>query len=343
MNVVYFFIVVAAAVFTGWSLRMSAEAVLAEDLTYKLRRDSFANILRMNMAFFDYKEHSPRLLTARLANDATLVHGAASERITALFEMCVSFLASFILGFYFGWQLALVVLGIGPLMALAGALAVKAMLGQEKLSKQAFEQAARLAGESIAGMRTILAFNGEHGILARFSQLLQPHLVLAVRRAVFSGISGGFVQLCIFCAFSICFEVALVYSQHNIMSFSDSFHVIFLIITAYVKHCYISFLYSVLCVVHVRFVGTGKLSSLLPDYNSARIAADSIFDVIDTSTVHARFVMLHSLRLLSPRVCVFFCSLFLIQRRRLIHSLKLEALLFLPARPSFRIPNLPIQ
>ncbi len=60
--------------------------------------------------------------------------------------------AGLVLAFIYGWQLALVTLGIGPLIVIAGVLQMKFVSGFQSDTKKALEKSGQIATESLAGM-----------------------------------------------------------------------------------------------------------------------------------------------------------------------------------------------
>jgi hypothetical protein len=79
-NMAYAFVGLGFAMFIVVVCQRYAFGVLGERLTLKLRRVSFATLLRQNIGFFDDEMHQPRLMGAKLATEANLVRGTAGEK-----------------------------------------------------------------------------------------------------------------------------------------------------------------------------------------------------------------------------------------------------------------------
>jgi ATP-binding cassette subfamily B (MDR/TAP) protein 1 len=116
---------------------------------------SFAqNILRQNIGFFDDKKHLSGILVTKLATDAATVHGLASSQLPRNLQMLTTLGCGIGLAFGYGWQLALVVIAVMPLIILAGKLQFSFVQGFTATGKSAYESANRLANEALHNVRT---------------------------------------------------------------------------------------------------------------------------------------------------------------------------------------------
>lgn len=135
---------------TGVSIQASSFAKSGEELTARLRKMGFHQMIRQEMAYFDDHKNSTGALTTRLATDASRVKGATGMRIgiqiqnvCALGKFCFTNLLSLALinnfdflgvalgiAFYYGWQLTLLTLCFVPFMIIAGVIMMKLLTGQ---------------------------------------------------------------------------------------------------------------------------------------------------------------------------------------------------------------------
>ena len=58
-----------------------------ERLTLRIRRDTFAAILRQEMGWFDLKANSTGALCARLSSDSSKIQGATGSRMGTLAQV----------------------------------------------------------------------------------------------------------------------------------------------------------------------------------------------------------------------------------------------------------------
>ena len=116
----------------------------AEHLTMRLRSKLFRNIMRMNIAYFDMPTHSSGKLTTRLATDAPNVKSAIDFRLGSVFSAIVSLSCGMGIGFYFGWQMALLMLALFPVVGIGRALHFAYMKGKSDQNNKDTENAGKV-------------------------------------------------------------------------------------------------------------------------------------------------------------------------------------------------------
>lgn len=90
-----------------------------EALTKKLRTEAFRNLMRQDIAFFDDERHSTGKLCTRFATDTPNVRYVFT-RLMVVISSVVTLLGAIAIGFVNGWQLALILLAIIPLILASG-------------------------------------------------------------------------------------------------------------------------------------------------------------------------------------------------------------------------------
>ena len=83
---------------------------MGENLTKRLREDSFKNIVRQNIGWFDEKENSSGSLAFQLSTDASLVQNTKGKRIGKTIDQGFSLFMAVIICFVASWQLTIVML-----------------------------------------------------------------------------------------------------------------------------------------------------------------------------------------------------------------------------------------
>jgi ATP-binding cassette subfamily B (MDR/TAP) protein 1 len=73
-------------------------------------------ILRNEVGWFDKEENSIDVLSLRLANDATFVRAAFSNRLSVIIQDCTSIFVVLVVGMLLDWRLA--VLGLATFLPL---------------------------------------------------------------------------------------------------------------------------------------------------------------------------------------------------------------------------------
>ena len=121
------FLVLGGALFIGFIMMSWMFGLSGEKLTTRLRKKSFAKLLRLEMSYFDDNLNSTGNLTARLASDAGKVQGATGRKIGEGVMNLGAFGCGLAIAFYYSWQLALIVFAFMPFMIVANAMMMQVM------------------------------------------------------------------------------------------------------------------------------------------------------------------------------------------------------------------------
>ncbi|CAC5356956.1 ABCB1 [Mytilus coruscus] len=206
--------------------------------------------------------HSTGALTTRLATDASLVKTATGVRIGMVFQSLFGLVAALVIAFYYGWALALVVLGIVPVIGFASSLQIKVLKGRHEEDKSKLEDAGKTAAETIENIRTVQSLTTEKHFYNEYSHSLVGPLRSMIKQAHWYGIAFGLGQGVIFMTYAGAFRFGAWQVEIGEMTADNVFKVFFAIaFTAMV---------------------IGQSSSFLPEYSKAKHAAGLIFKAFDT-------------------------------------------------------------
>lgn len=244
-------------------VQSSCIGISGERLVYILRSNSFEKIIRQEISWFDMPANRPGILTTRLATDAEQVRALVVDRMGIIVQGVSMVVFGLSLGFVYGWRLTLVILGVGPFLALAGILQFKFM-GATSAVKEAFEQANATASEAIAEIRTVKSFTREVGVSKKFSMLLSTAFQSEYRDAVVAGIGFGMFNFLLYSIYGLVFWLGAVFVNKAWMDFGDVFKVFFAIVTS--------------------FMTLGQISALAPDVKKASMAKNAIFALLSEKT-----------------------------------------------------------
>ncbi|KAL6581160.1 ABC transporter B member 20 [Orobanche minor] len=90
--------------------------IMGEKMTERVRRMMFSAMLRNEVGWFDEEENSADNLSMRLANDATFVRAAFSNRLSIFIQDSAAVVVAVLIGFFLQWRLALVALATLPVL-----------------------------------------------------------------------------------------------------------------------------------------------------------------------------------------------------------------------------------
>jgi ATP-binding cassette subfamily B (MDR/TAP) protein 1 len=233
---------------------------IGETLTFRLRSVMFRHLVKQEIAWFDMTENSPGVLTTRLATDAEQVRALVVDRANLMIQSVFMITTGLVLGFYYGWQLSLVVLGVAPLIGVAGAMQMKFMAMGAKNAKEAFEKANAFSSEAIAQIRTVKSFTREAAIVQNYGKALEEPNKQEAKTAWVSGIGPGFSNLLIFGVYGFIFYIGAVFANKGWIDFGGILKVFFAIVMS--------------------FMSAGQITQFAPDTSKADLALNAIFALL---------------------------------------------------------------
>ncbi|CAH2282580.1 ATP-binding cassette sub-family B member 5-like isoform X1 [Pelobates cultripes] len=230
-----------------------------EVLTTRLRQMAFNAMLRQEISWFDDKKNSTGALTTRLATDASQIQTATGSRLGLIAENLSSMGLSIILGFAFGWELSLLILGMTPILVVTGLLETRALTGFANRDKKQLQHAGKIATETVDNIRTVVSLTREDKFEEMYNESLQKPYRNSQRRAQIYGICFAFSQSFIFFTYAVSFRFGAYLIQIGRMNTEELF-LVFTILT-----------YGAIAV--------GQTLSFAPDYAKAKSAASHLFDL----------------------------------------------------------------
>ncbi|KAJ1733703.1 hypothetical protein LPJ72_002728 [Coemansia sp. Benny D160-2] len=227
------FLVFAGTMLAAVSGRNICFKRAAEQITFGVRRDAFAAMLRQDAAYFDRsKENGVGALTARLATEAHDVCRGVGDAFPAFIGGMASMAAGLGIAFAHDWRLTLVVLATIPLFVLAFAMEGRSVFATARASKSAYERASQEAAETVANVRTVATLTRESTFVDQFRENSEAPYRAALRGHVVSCITYGYAQANMFLVYALTFFVGTRFILHGTLEVQDLFNVMYAIVFA---------------------------------------------------------------------------------------------------------------
>ncbi|EGC33546.1 hypothetical protein DICPUDRAFT_80697 [Dictyostelium purpureum] len=169
----------------------------------RCRKEYFKAILRQEIGWYDITKSSE--LSSRISSDTLLFQEAIGEKVGNFLHHGSTFIAGFVIGFIYGWQLTLVIAAVTPLISAAGAFLTKMMIGYTMEGLASYAKASAVAEEKIGSIRTVATFSGERYEANRYSELLKEALLVGKKKGLMGGIGMGLVFFVLFGIYSLSF------------------------------------------------------------------------------------------------------------------------------------------
>eukprot|EP00405_Crypthecodinium_cohnii_P047036 CAMPEP_0206588098 /NCGR_PEP_ID=MMETSP0325_2-20121206/38058_1 /ASSEMBLY_ACC=CAM_ASM_000347 /TAXON_ID=2866 /ORGANISM="Crypthecodinium cohnii, Strain Seligo" /LENGTH=1279 /DNA_ID=CAMNT_0054096267 /DNA_START=144 /DNA_END=3983 /DNA_ORIENTATION=+ len=202
----------SVGVFVAGSFWQTCFAWAAERQGARIREDYFKKVITRDIAWFDQNDASA--LPTRMANEVQVIQEAIGAKTGQLFVCITQLLTGLGIGFWKGWELALVICALIPFMGCAGVYFAK-NVGTLQSSKQAwFGKAGAVAEEIFLAIRVVASFGGEQRAVERFESFLEPARRGGIKAGLHVGASFGLVIAC----FAIAHAAAFWYGAHYMIA-----------------------------------------------------------------------------------------------------------------------------
>lgn len=176
--------------FTG-----SLSNMISQTVTYRYRLELFQKFINMDVGFFDRPENASGVLSSALTVVPSSIQELISVNIFVMLIMVLSTVASSCLALAYGWKLGLIMIFAGlPLLLGSGCVRIQLEMDLNDRNSTRFSEAAALAAESVAALKTVASLTAEREILAEYSSTLKDIVKHSVMSLSFAMIPYAFSQ-----------------------------------------------------------------------------------------------------------------------------------------------------
>jgi len=237
-----------------------AFASACEPFVRRLRRAAFSSIVTQSIGFLELPLNSPGQLSARLGLDATKMKLSLGPRLGEKIAALSTLISGIGLAFWASWQLALLVILVGPLAVYAADAENQVNYSSTDAVKQAYAEAGAVASDAVSAIRVVHSFALQGVTLNRFEIALQPPFAQGYQRALGLGIGFGSNQFMQNVMAAVVFKAGFNLMVQGVVTAEKVFLV-------YFAFTFASF-------------GLPQLTSLLSDLSGIREALLSFFSMI---------------------------------------------------------------
>jgi ATP-binding cassette subfamily B (MDR/TAP) protein 1 len=133
---------------------VSCWMVTGERQAARIRGLYLKTILRQDVAFFD-KETNTGEVVGRMSGDTVLIQDAMGEKVGKFLQLVSTFIGGFIVAFFKGWLLTLVLLTSIPLLVASGGVMSILISKTASHGQGAYANAANVVEQTISSIRTV--------------------------------------------------------------------------------------------------------------------------------------------------------------------------------------------
>ncbi|PWY71032.1 multidrug resistance protein [Aspergillus heteromorphus CBS 117.55] len=175
------FLMIAIVTFIAWVGQGICFSYSTERLTHKARHQSFRSILRLDVSYFDQKNHSSGAFTASLANTARELTGLSGAIIGAALTFTTTLAAGIIMSLAIGWKLALVCTATIPILVGTGYIRLRILALFDGKVRKTHEEAATYASEVVSSIRAVASLTLEKHVLSEYTNILAKEVAKSLR------------------------------------------------------------------------------------------------------------------------------------------------------------------
>ncbi|XP_059784029.1 bile salt export pump isoform X3 [Balaenoptera ricei] len=251
---------IAVAVLVTGYIQICFWVIAAARQIQKMRKLYFRRIMRMEIGWFDC--NSVGELNTRFSDDINKINDAIADQMAIFIQRMTTSVCGFLLGFYRGWKLTLVIISVSPLIGIGAAIIGLSVSKFTDHELRAYAKAGAVADEVISSIPTVAAYGGEKKEVERY----EKNLVFAQRWGIRKGIVMGFFTGFMWCLIFLCYALAFWYGSRLVLDDGE-----------YTAGTLVQIFLSVI----VGALNLGNASSCLEAFAAGRAAATSIFETMD--------------------------------------------------------------
>ncbi|KAG6670022.1 ABC transporter B family member 20 [Carya illinoinensis] len=186
--------------------------IMGEKMTERVRRMMFSAMLRNEVGWFDEEENSADTLSMRLANDATFVRAAFSNRLSIFVQDSAAVIVAVLIGMLLQWRLALVALATLPVLTVS-AIAQKLWLaGFSRGIQEMHRKASLVLEDAVRNIYTVVAFCAGNKVMELYRLQLHKIFKKSFLHGMAIGFAFGFSQFLLFA----CNALLLWYTAYSV-------------------------------------------------------------------------------------------------------------------------------
>lgn len=167
-----FFVLSLVALF-GHCTSGSCFGYVSQWMLMRIQDTSLRNILRQDVSWFSKPGHSSHSLMSKLSMDAGSISGLSGVILGTVFSVTTSICGGMILAHVVAWRIAVVLLAAVPIMLLAGFFRLRVLSMAQERQETSYNDAAALASEACAAIRTVAALGRERHVLKQYRSAIQ--------------------------------------------------------------------------------------------------------------------------------------------------------------------------
>ena len=195
------FATIAAIALVCGLAQIACFSIAAARQTKRLRHAYASAILRQDVGWFDVND--PMQLATRVGDTTLIIQEGLGRKVADAINFSTMGLSGVIVALVYGWELALVLLAVSPLVAGSGYWMIKAITAATQVGVDAYAEAGGIAQEALSNIRTVHVFNAMTSFALKYEAALAKTEAAGVKKGIAVGVGTGGMFFVIFCTYAI--------------------------------------------------------------------------------------------------------------------------------------------
>ncbi|KAI0509871.1 hypothetical protein KFK09_010468 [Dendrobium nobile] len=172
--------------------------IMGEKMTERVRRMMFSAMLHNEVGWYDEDENSADTLSMRLANDATFVRAAFSNRLSIFIQDTSAVVVAILIGMLLQWRVALIALATLPILTVSAVAQKLWLAGFSRGIQEMHRKASLVLEDAVRNIYTVVAFCAGNKVMELYRLQLGRILSKSFLHGVGIGFAFGFSQFLLF-------------------------------------------------------------------------------------------------------------------------------------------------
>ena len=247
-----------------FSVQGSVFAYCSERLIHRTRNLALSQILRLEIAFFDQKNHSAAALASFLSTETADLAGISGGTLGMILIAISTLVSAFTVGVIFGWKLALVCSAVIPVLIACGFIGVWSVGEFEKRNEKYTRSSAAYAGEAVSAIQTIASLTREPEVLRYY----QESLTASSRDSLVSNLRASLMLALARSCYNACMALGFWYGGTLVLTREYSLFQFIVVYSAIIMSAY----------------SAGLVFSFTPNIGKAKRSAYGLKKLLDCSS-----------------------------------------------------------
>lgn len=216
------FLMLGLVTLMAYAVQSTTFAYATEALVRRIRRETFKQLLRQDVSFYDQRENSAGALTANLVMETTQISTISGNSLGNMITSLTIIIGGSALSLVIAWKLALVCISVLPVLIGCSFLRFWVLQQYVGRASRIYVTSAAYAAENIAAMRTVASLTLEDEIAGKYKSTLNAQGKESLISVAKSGAVYAFAQCALFLCLGLGFwfgSTRLASGDYNIFQF----------------------------------------------------------------------------------------------------------------------------